>query len=125
MDSRVLVRRTRQTEYYRQFDGKIVSADFNAEVTKNSFVNRRPIKYKKRSSKKTTKSPSKQSKPTTQKRTHCQIRINVSSLPIPVHLRASRVQIDRPDERAVKVYPTIDLNITTVPKPTKGGELKK
>lgn len=94
--------KTRRFIYDRLSNGRVVARPRNQNVTKHSFVNSRAIEHKKRA-KKAKKSPVKVvAAPPKERR---------------VNFRALRAAVNARAKRAKKVYPTINLDLSLVPKP--------
>lgn len=105
-DNGTLIRRTRSKRYYLMPDGFVREED-NSEVTNYSFVISQAIEYKKT----TVTKPKKKSQKNVQQ--------NVAESRVNDEIRNMRTRINERSNRATRMYPSIDLDVSAVPRPKK------
>lgn len=105
-DNDTLIRRTRSKRYYLMSNGSVREED-NWEVTNYSFVVSQAIEYKKSTGTK----PKKKSQRNVQR--------NVAEPRVTAEIRDMRAKINERSNRATRVYPSIDLDASAVPRPKK------
>lgn len=101
----IFIRKTRSKQYFQMPDGKIHDEDNSSDVTKHSFVISQAIEYSKK----------RKQHPKIPKRAQQNVEIPKKNDAI----CSARSKINAKSDRATRVYPLINLNLSAVPKPTK------